>query len=276
MANGIAALVEEGKLPKDLIVGGIDWDPLTAVNIKAGKLNSSVGGHFLDGAWATMLLFDYLNGLDFAFQQVEFNSVMVAVDKSNLPRLEAFFTNELEDIDFSNYSLHLNPQQQSYDFSLSRLMTQARLDGTHLNSAQRQWLNSRKAVNVGFASGSIPLGYWNDNKVFSGVASGFVSEIATKLNTPMKVKKYQTPLELENELLSGRLDMLAMVEPKVGMYPGVVLSEPYMRFPLVLLTPNDRIKPINSLLELSGARVALIADNANVTFFRIFMKRLKL
>src|SRR4029079_3192904 len=61
MAQAAAETIRAaGKVPgKDVLVGGIDWAPFAFDEVRRGTFAASVGGHFLDGAWALVLLHDH-------------------------------------------------------------------------------------------------------------------------------------------------------------------------------------------------------------------------
>ena len=67
MALGaIEAARNAGRTPgKDLLVGGVDWEPEALESIRQGELLVSLGRHFMGGGLALLLLHDYHHGQDF-------------------------------------------------------------------------------------------------------------------------------------------------------------------------------------------------------------------
>lgn len=67
MALGaIEAARNAGRTPgKDLLVGGVDWQPDALERIRQGELLVSLGRHFMGGGLALLLLHDYHHGQDF-------------------------------------------------------------------------------------------------------------------------------------------------------------------------------------------------------------------
>lgn len=49
---------------KDIIVGSMDWVPEALKQMQSGKLFTSLNGHFIETAWASVLVYDYLNKKD--------------------------------------------------------------------------------------------------------------------------------------------------------------------------------------------------------------------
>ncbi|MCK5883464.1 MAG: ABC transporter substrate-binding protein [Bacteriovoracaceae bacterium] len=65
MAEGVLNYLSTHKLDKSYIVGGIDWSKSALKRVMNGKQHCSVGGHFLEAAFAAVAIYDYHNGIDF-------------------------------------------------------------------------------------------------------------------------------------------------------------------------------------------------------------------
>ena len=113
-----------GRIPgQDLLFAGCGWYGPALERIQHGELTTSVGGHFMDGAWALVMLYDYHHGIDFASDP--WRSTMFAIDRDTLTRYHALFGNrEWDMIDFTRYSKAMNPGLTSYDFSLDSITGQ--------------------------------------------------------------------------------------------------------------------------------------------------------
>lgn len=60
----MAALRNAGKVPgKDVLVVAMDLNPENVDAVEAGELLFDIGGHWLQGGFALVLMYDYLNGL---------------------------------------------------------------------------------------------------------------------------------------------------------------------------------------------------------------------
>ncbi len=68
MALGAIEAAElAGKQPgKDVLFGGIDWEPEALEAVRSGKLAVSLGRHFMGGGLVLLLLYDYHQGFDFS------------------------------------------------------------------------------------------------------------------------------------------------------------------------------------------------------------------
>jgi len=109
---------------RTVISGGFDWTQQAIVAIKDGKLDASVGGHFTDGGFALVLLYDYFNGKDFSHVYPLFNySSGGVIHAGNVDQFYQLLTKKnWSSVDFKKYSRVHNPQLKTYDFSIQSLL----------------------------------------------------------------------------------------------------------------------------------------------------------
>ena len=121
MALGVIDAIRVLGIQNKVIVGGIDWDPGVVAEIRQDSMQVSIGGHFLDGAWATVLMVDYLHGFDFGNEALRFESPMVGIDRNNLATFQPLLAVDPQSIDFSRYSKIYNPALKLYRFDLQSI-----------------------------------------------------------------------------------------------------------------------------------------------------------
>lgn len=129
MAMGaIQALEEAGRHPgEDVVVGGIDWTPQALQAVRHGKMVVSLGGHFLEGGWALVLLYDYHHGRDFASERLDWRTELVAITRDNVDAYLLLLDGKhWEELDFRAFSKAANPSLKHYDFSFQALFEQRR------------------------------------------------------------------------------------------------------------------------------------------------------
>ncbi|MCG8572047.1 MAG: ABC transporter substrate-binding protein [Spirochaetes bacterium] len=127
MALGaIDAIKESGDFHSSKwVIGSIDWIPDALISILDGDLSVSFGGHFLEAAWSIILIYDYLNGIDFASENVNFKSIMGSLNYNNIDQyLKKLGKGEWEVIDFACFSKKKNPQLLSYHFTIDSIFQQ--------------------------------------------------------------------------------------------------------------------------------------------------------
>jgi len=119
---------------KNAVVGGIDWLAESIEAIKQGDMACSVGGHFVEGMWSLILMYDYLNGFDFIDEskgrshQSTFHTKMAAINAKNVDTFSQL-TKKLQPAnlskhDFRQYSRTHNPKFKQYNFSITELLQQ--------------------------------------------------------------------------------------------------------------------------------------------------------
>lgn len=127
MAMGVLAGVKElGLRPnQDIFLGGIDWTPEAIEAIHQQTMSVSIGGHYMLGGWATILLYDYFRGYDFAQESVYLRLRMEALTRDNIALYRQYFAIKNWDaIDFTRFSKALNPELNKYNFSLKAILEQ--------------------------------------------------------------------------------------------------------------------------------------------------------
>lgn len=130
MALGaVRALEESSHHPgQDVLVGGIDWTPESLQAVREGRMVTTLGGHFLEGAWALVLLHDHHHGRDFASEGLDWHTAMVPITRDTVDTFLRFLgEGEWESIDFRAFSRVANPEVKHYDFSLRALFAQRHL-----------------------------------------------------------------------------------------------------------------------------------------------------
>ncbi|MBU1568675.1 MAG: ABC transporter substrate-binding protein [Proteobacteria bacterium] len=128
MAEGaIRGALESKRHPgEDIFIGGLNWDKPALAMIKDGSLTTSVGGHFMTGGWALVLLYDYHHGKDFTDEGVALQYPIFGVlDRNNINAfLDKFENRDWNKIDFRKFSKVLNPNLQKYNFSSEAVIQQ--------------------------------------------------------------------------------------------------------------------------------------------------------
>ena len=129
MALGLLDKAKEiGLQPnKDFITGGIDWLPEALEKVAAGDMHVSIGGHFVEGMWAIVLLYDYLKGKDFKERYgTSIKTKMLALTKANLEYFgdinAKFEIQNLRNMDFQKLSLSDNTELIDYPFDIEYLL----------------------------------------------------------------------------------------------------------------------------------------------------------
>jgi ABC-type sugar transport system substrate-binding protein len=125
MAFGAMAAWEKrgGKPGIDAWFSGINTSTEALEAVKSGRLTSLAGGHFITGAWALVMIYDYHHGRDFADEGLELQRPMFAEFTPQLAdRYIARFSGGFDAVDFSRYSKVRNPELKRYNFGFAQLL----------------------------------------------------------------------------------------------------------------------------------------------------------
>jgi ABC-type sugar transport system substrate-binding protein len=123
MALGAAAALREAsRVPgKDVLLGGIDLGYEALVGVCEGTLAVSIGGHFLDGARALILLHDHHRGQD--FEPWSRSSPLVVATAENAERYRRFVERRAwRAVDFTRFSRVRNPGADTPELSLESIV----------------------------------------------------------------------------------------------------------------------------------------------------------
>lgn len=131
MAIGaIKAIKENGLVPgEDIFIGGLNWDQQALKYVKEDKLVTTVGGHFMTGGWAIILLYDYHHKSKFITESetTKFihDEIFSSLTSKNIDSYYNYLGDEeWEKIDFREFSKILNSELERYDFSLEKILSQ--------------------------------------------------------------------------------------------------------------------------------------------------------
>lgn len=125
MAFGaMQAWERQGGTPgRDAWFSGVNTSKEAMEAIRSGRLAALAGGHFIQGAWAVVLIHDHARGHDFAAEALEFDRTMFTLfDPASAERYLARFGSGFESIDFRSRSKALNPQLRRYDFDFGQFL----------------------------------------------------------------------------------------------------------------------------------------------------------
>jgi len=128
MALGVAdvAKTKGKKINKDLFIGGFDWAPEALQAIKNNKYTASVGGHFMQVAWALVKIYDHANDIDsFALNGKTPSYQLQLIDRSNIADYQALLNSpDWSKVDFRQFSLINKVDSTNYNFDFSQVLHQ--------------------------------------------------------------------------------------------------------------------------------------------------------
>ncbi len=110
---------------QNLLLGGIGTVGEGMKSLIDGDVTLSAGGNYMAGGWGVILMFDYLNGLDFATESAVMRVSLYLFNKEKMAR----YVNKLGygawgPVDFSRFSKVQNPQLLKYPFGFPVMLSQ--------------------------------------------------------------------------------------------------------------------------------------------------------
>lgn len=126
MALGVLDSVNSGlsNLNSNMLIGGIDWTVEGLKKVKNGQLTVSVGGHFMQTAWALVKLYDHQQGLSI-FKPGDMGKTydLSAITQKNIDQYNVLTKKvDWQQVDFSIFSLKEN-HKSHYDFSFHHVLS---------------------------------------------------------------------------------------------------------------------------------------------------------
>lgn len=105
-------------------VGGVDWSNEGVTGVHLNHIQATAGGHFMEGAWALIVVYDYLNGHDFINTEgLKMKTKMSLITEANFvdyaPLIDKKNWNK---INFRSLSKTYNPAITQYNFELSSVL----------------------------------------------------------------------------------------------------------------------------------------------------------
>ncbi len=126
MALGIADVANaQGKtINQNLFIGGFDWTLEALQAIKENRYTASVGGHFMQAAWALVKIYDYNKGKPaFAISANATSYQLQLIDRNNIDDYQVLLNApDWDKVDFLQFSLSHQSDLTDYQFDFSRVL----------------------------------------------------------------------------------------------------------------------------------------------------------
>jgi simple sugar transport system substrate-binding protein len=119
-ATGVmAALKNAGKQPgKDVYVVAMDLNPENVEAVKNGELLFDIGGHWLQGGFALVMLFDQIKGKPVSRQNDTIKLRLLPLTREQVPLFEKDFPNGVPHYDFRQHSRFYTPNAPAASFEM--------------------------------------------------------------------------------------------------------------------------------------------------------------
>jgi ABC-type sugar transport system substrate-binding protein len=103
--------------------GGVNTSKEAMDALRSGRLTALAGGHFICGAWAVVMLYDYAHGRDFRDEGLELDRPMfTSFDAASAAAFLERYGDNFDAVGFRRYSKALNPKLARYNFDFGQLL----------------------------------------------------------------------------------------------------------------------------------------------------------
>jgi ABC-type sugar transport system substrate-binding protein len=119
-ATGVmTALKNAGKkLGKDVYVVAMDLNPENVTAVKNGDLLFDIGGHWLQGGFALVMMYDHIKGIEVPKDQTNVKLKLLPLTKDSVAKFEADFPGGVPPYDFKAHSRAFTPNAPAASFEL--------------------------------------------------------------------------------------------------------------------------------------------------------------
>lgn len=128
-----------------------------------------------------------------------------------------------------------------------------------LTGAQWDWLNAHKVITFGADPARPPLEFVGQEGTYQGIASEYVAVAQDKLKTTFEPIAGLSWAEARERAMRGLIDVLPCVAPSEKLREGLLFTEPYLSYPIVIFSLSDAAL-ISGLNDVPGSKVAVVAN----------------
>lgn len=131
-ATGVmVALVNADQTPgEDVLVVAMDLNPENVDAVERGELLFDIGGHWLQGGFALVMMYDYLNGIEISPEEANVKLDLLPLTQDTVEQFRADFPEGVPDYDFAERSRFLNPEAEAYTSELRYSTDEAEVEAT--------------------------------------------------------------------------------------------------------------------------------------------------
>ena len=254
MALAAAESYLENVSNKSIVFGGIDWNPKGIKAVETEKIDIDIGGHFFDGAQAVVMIYDYLNGKDFAESQLVFDSNMVAINVKNSVNLQGIMSDPSV-IDYRELSKAHNKQLKQYRFDLDAIAASLN-HNVFFTTEEQLFISQHPVIEIGVDGNWPPIDFMDDQGAFSGIAADYLNIISTRTGIQFKPVKSNTFKVMLNKVIGGELSIGSTISYKKERAEKLIFTQPFFNVKKVIVVNKDE-HSIHEIDDLKGKTVVV-------------------
>ena len=136
--------------------------------------------------------------------------------------------------------------------------------GAEYSPAERDWMDSHKAVRAGFVAVHPPFSVANKSGEPSGIDVDMLDQLVGGMKLQILPKYSGSGAEAVDGVRSGELDLLVGVTRTPELEKAFLFTEPYLSFPVAILAGEDAVF-FSTPAGLAGKRVAVVRSSVAFT-----------
>ncbi len=139
-----------------------------------------------------------------------------------------------------------------------------------LSKEERLWLRSRNNTIVVYPEKNAPPFVYvtNPNSPPAGLSIDYLELIAEQIGAKIVYLPARSRAQIRNDILEGRGDVIARVDSANAEQEELIVTQPYISVPAVIVVRRDSGKKDVELSELSGKQVAVTSNSGAAYFIR--------
>ncbi|WP_051148587.1 transporter substrate-binding domain-containing protein [Desulfospira joergensenii] len=126
-----------------------------------------------------------------------------------------------------------------------------------LNESERSFLASHPVLRMGFDPDWPPVTYLNRNNKMSGMAEDYLEIVGQKLGVKVEPVASENWSDVPRAVQAGQIDFLTGIFPAGQDRKGLIFTDPYLSFPIVIVTRED-VPYVSSPAFLENKTVAVV------------------
>ncbi|QYJ80506.1 transporter substrate-binding domain-containing protein [Shewanella acanthi] len=264
MALTVSALAQAAKPLPAPQIGSLTWNLPLAEAIQNGQVSAGVGGVEFQGAFALVLMFDHLNGIDIHSKGFEFLIAPLIINQHNYNDYFELLEFDTLKPEFTKASLALNPRLRHIDYRPLSLIPDMDLHRflTILTTQERAFIKQHPNIRVGVDPSSAPIDFIDENGVHRGMMADYLAEISRI--TPLTFQTYNEGswAKAVEDFTRQEVDMLSLASPGADREQSMLFTAPIEQYPPVIVTLIEGEHP-KSLEQLKGKRISVVADDVS-------------
>ncbi len=132
-------------------------------------------------------------------------------------------------------------------------------DALQLTNEEEAWVKQHPRIRVGVVTANPPFEFFQNGK-FTGMSADFANLLASQSGLALTAVPFGSGTEASAALASGKIDLLPAVMTGEKPLASLLLTEPYLTFPVMIVTHRDGAF-VGGLEDLTESKVAVIEED---------------